>query len=393
MSFEWLVAKRYLWSKRRHPFVGVVSMISMIGIGVGVAALIVVLAVMNGFDEDMKSRIIGLRAHLVVEKDGEFRESAAIARKLESTGLVAGAASYVEGQALFQVGEWGTGVMLRGVDPAREKKVSRFFDYVKQGRLSEGPDGIVVGSELARHAGIKLGSPVMIATQGMDKPAPLAVEGIFTTGMYEYDSNLVFVNLKNAQKLLGMKESVSGLSVYLKNPDAAEMVKARIRDFLGYPFRVRTWMDMNRTLFSALKLEKVVMFLILALIILVASMNIAGSLTVLVMDKTKDVGVLRALGAPPISLVKIFAIDGLVLGLLGAGGGLAAGWSVCWLLKRYSFVELPKEIYYIDRLPVKMNPADTFWVMAVAVALSFLSAFYPAMMAGRLDPVKSLRYE
>ena len=393
MSFEWLVAKRYLWSKRRHPFVGVVSMISMIGIGVGVAALIVVLAVMNGFDEDMKSRVIGLRAHLVVEKDGEFRESAAVIRKLEKTGVVAGVSSYIEGQALFQAGEWGTGVMVRGIQTQREKKVSRFYEYVKQGVLSDRSDGVVIGTELAHRAGLKIGSPVMLATQAMDKPSPLVVEGIFTTGMYEYDSNLVFVNLKNAQKLFNMKDGVSGLSVYIKNPDAAEAVKKKMHDFLGYPYQVRTWMDMNRTLFSALKLEKMVMFLILALIILVASLNIAGSLTILVMDKTKDVGVLRALGASPLSLVKIFALDGLVLGLLGAGTGFAVGSGVCWLLKHYSFIELPKEIYYIDRLPVKMNPMDTFWVIAVAIGLSFLSAFYPAIMAGRLDPVKALRYE
>ena len=393
MSFEWLVAKRYLWSKRRHPFVGVVSGISMVGIAVGVAALIVVLAVMNGFDEDMKSRIIGLRAHLVVEKDGEFRESAAVMQMLEKTGLIAGVSSYVEGQALFQVGEWGTGVMVRGIDTHREKTVSRFYQYVKQGILSDRPDGVVVGSELAHRAGLKLGSNILIATQAMDKPSPLVVEGIFSSGMYEYDANLVFVNLPNAQKLFAMKDGVTGLSIYLKNADQAEVVKKRVHGLLGYPYQVRTWMDMNRTLFSAVKLEKVVMFLILALIILVASLNIAGSLTILVMDKTKDVGVLRALGASSMSLVKIFALDGLVLGLLGAGSGFAAGTGICWILKHYSFIELPKEIYYIDRLPVKMNPMDTLWVIAVAVGLSFVSAFYPALMAGRLDPVKALRYE
>ncbi len=393
MSFEWLVAKRYLWSKRRHPFVGVVSTISVIGIAVGVAALIVVLAVMNGFDQDMKERIIGLRAHLVIEKEGEFREAAAVTQQLEKAGIAAGIAPYVEGQALFQSGEWGTGVMVRGIDTARERKVSRFYQYVKEGTLSEKADGVVIGSELAHSAGLRIGSKVRLATQTMDKPVPLVVEGIFTTGMYEYDSNLIFINLPNAQKFFNRTGQVSGLSVYLKDADHAEEAKKRIRGFFGYPYQVRTWMDMNRTLFSALKLEKTVMFLILALIILVASLNIAGSLTILVMDKTKDIGVLRALGAPPISLVKIFAMDGLVLGLLGAGSGLLAGTGVCWILKKYSFVELPREIYYIDRLPVKMNPSDTLWVIAVAVVLSFVSAFYPAFVAGRLDPVKALRYE
>ena len=393
MSFEWLVAERYLWSKRRHPFVGVVSAISMVGIAVGVAALIVVLAVMNGFDADMKARIIGLRAHLIIEKNGEFREAAAVAGKLLSSGAVKGAAAYIEGQALLQTGDWGTGVIVRGVDTRAEKKVSRFYEYVKQGTLSDRPDGIVVGNELASRAGLKVGSPVQLATQAMDKPAALVVEGIFSTGMFEYDSNLAFVNLKNAQAFFGMGSAVSGLSLYLDDADHADAAKREIRRALGSPYEVKSWMDLNQTLFSALKLEKFVMFLILALIILVASLNIAGSLTILVMDKTKDVGVLRALGAAPASLVKIFAMDGLVLGLLGAGSGFLVGCGVCWLLKTYSFVTLPKEIYYIERLPVRMDPADTLWVLAVAVGLSFLSALYPAVTAGRLDPVKALRYE
>ncbi len=392
MSFEWLVAKRYLWSKRRHPFVGVVSAISVVGIAVGVAALIVVLAVMNGFDEEMRERIIGLRAHLTVEKRGEFLDWPAAAQKLQKDG-VSGAAAYVEGQALLQTGDWGTGVLVRGVDTAAEKKVSRFFDYVKQGTLSDRPDGVVIGHELAKRAGVKIGSPVMLATQSMDKPAALVVEGIFTTGMYEYDSNLAFVNLKNGQKFFGLGQGVSGLSVYLKDAEGAEAAKLELRRVLGPLYDVRSWMDMNETLFSALALEKLVMFLILALIILVASLNIAGSLTILVMDKTKDVGILRALGAAPASLVKIFAMDGLVLGLLGASSGLALGYGVCWVLKNYEFVKLPKEIYYIERLPVQMNPADTLWVITVAVGLSLLSSFYPAITAGRLDPVKALRYE
>ena len=233
----------------------------------------------------------------------------------------------------------------------------------------------------------------MLATQGMDKPSPLVVEGIFTTGMYEYDSNLVFVNLKNAQKLFNMKDGVSGLSIYLKNPDAAEAVKKEIHDFLGYPYQVRTWMDMNRTLFSALKLEKMVMFLILALIILVASLNIAGSLTILVMDKTRDIGVLKALGATPSSLRAIFAADGFLVGASGAAAGFLVGAALCLALKKYSFVELPKEIYYMDRLPVRMNWQDTAAVLGVAVGLSWLSALYPASVAARLNPATALRYE
>ena len=393
MSFHWFIAKRYLWSKRRHPFVGVVSTISILGITVGVAALITVLAVMNGFDEDLKDRILGLRAHLVVEKEGIFDDHAVAAKVIHSSRAVSGISPYVEGQALFQVGEWGAGVLVRGVDAKTERSVSHFFSYITQGTLSDRPDGVVVGNELAKRAHLTIGSEVLIATQTTVKPMAYHVEGIFSSGMYEYDSNLVFLNLKNAQTLFNMNGAVSGLSVYLKKAEQAEAVKRELQQKLGYPHVTRTWMDMNRTLFSALKLEKIVMFLILALIILVACLNIAGCLTILVMNKTKDIGVLKALGATRFDLMKIFAADGLALGLAGAFTGFVIGVGLCLVLKHTAFIELPKEIYYMDRLPVSLNAADAVWVMAVAVGLSFISSLYPAVIAGRLEPVKALRYE
>lgn len=393
MNLHWFIAKRYIWSKRRHPFVGVVSTIAVLGIAVGVAALITVLAVMNGFDQDLKSRILGMRAHVTVEKEGVFNDAASAAVRVGQARGVKGVSPYVEGQALFQVGEWGAGVLVRGVDVRTERNVSRFYSYLTEGTLSEDPGGIVVGAELAKRAHLVLGSNVKLATQNTERPINFRVEGIFSSGLYEYDMNLVFLNLGNAQALFQMPGSVHGLSVYLAREEDAERLKNELQGTLSYPFTVRSWMDMNRTLFSALKLEKIAMFLILALIILVACLNIAGCLTILVMNKTKDIGVLKALGARPADLMKIFAWDGLALGLTGAGFGLVAGAALCAALKYGRWVELPKEIYYIDRLPVAFKSADTTLVVLVAVALSLLSALYPAWMAGRLDPVKALRYE
>lgn len=392
MNYEFIIAKRYIWSKRRHPFVGVIATISVLGICVGVAALIVVLAVMNGFDEDLKNRIIGMRAHVIVEKDGAFGEAPEMIQKLKQFPGVAAAAPFIEGQALAQKDEWASGVLVRGIDAEGEKRVSKFHEYLKAGTMS-GEEGVaVVGSEFAKRLGIGLGASFTLFAQNTEKPLAYRVEGIFSSGMYDYDANLIFLNIQNAQRLFNLG-AVDGISIYLKDPEKAFSVKKALQKTLGYPYDVRTWMELNQTLFGALKLEKTVMFLILALIILVAALNIAGSLTILVMDKTKDIGVLKALGAAPFSLMKVFALDGLLIGFGGACAGLGIGAGLCFLLKRYSLFELPKEIYFIERLPVRMDWSDTLAIVGVALALSFLSACYPAMTAGRLDPVKALRYE
>lgn len=393
MHYEWLIAQRYLWSKRRHPFVGVTSTISIVGISVGVAALLVVLAVMNGFDGELKKRIIGTRAHLVIEKDGALSNYAPLSASLLKLKGVAGASPFVEGQALIQKGEWGTGVLVRGIDPALEGSVSNFHEYLKEGTLSGREKFAVVGSELARRFNLTVGSKFSVLSQSTKKPLEYAVEGIFTSGLYEYDANLLFLNLKDAQELFEMNNAVSGISLKLQNAEEADLYKRGIQNKLKYPYVVRTWMDMNRTLFGALKLEKIVMFLILALIILVACLNIAGSLTMLVMDKTKDIGILKALGATPGGILKIFALDGLFIGLFGVGAGFLTGMTLCLVLAHTSFIDLPKEIYYVDRLPVSIDPLDITLVLALAVILSFVSSLYPAWVAGRLTPVKALRYE
>jgi lipoprotein-releasing system permease protein len=393
MRFEWFVASRFIWSKRRHPFVGVISWISAIGIAVGVAALIVVLAVMTGFDQDLKDRIIGMRAHIVIGKEALFTDADDLAAKLRMIPSIRGASSFVEGQALFQAGQMGSGVLVRGIDAAEERKVSKFYDYLTQGTLSGTPKKAVVGTELAQHMNLRIGSTFDLLSERANQPTTFVVEGIFSSGMYEFDANLIFINLEDAKQLFLMGKAASGVAIALDDPEKALVIKNGLQKNLQYPYEVRTWMEMNRTLFGALRLEKFAMFLILALIILVACLNIAGCLTILVMDKTRDIGILRAMGVTQSALVRIFALDGLILGAGGATLGFAAGMGVCLLLKKYSFVELPKDIYYLDHLPVRITGPDLLAVLTVAIVLSFLSAVYPAIVAGRLDTVKALRYE
>lgn len=392
MSLELFIAKRYLRSKRRHPFVGVVSLISVAGIAVGVAALIATLAVMNGFDSDLKSRIIGLHAHLVIERQGGVADWKALSAHARGDRDVLAAAPFIEGQALIETGGFAAGVLIRGIDPEAEKGVSKFDQYVIRGKFSGRPNGAVVGLELAKRAGLELGSVFRIATQETDKPFEAKVEGIFSSGMYDYDANLVFLGEADARRLFKSSGAL-GLSVAVRDADRADAIKQRLAARLGPGYSVRSWMDLNRTFFAALKLEKITMFVILALIILVASLNIAGSLTILVMDKTRDIGVLKAIGLESGRVAKIFAWDGLILGLLGAGTGLALGLGICWVLQKFRIVDLPKDIYYIEKLPVLVNISDVAWVVGTAVALSFLSALYPAITAVKLDPVKALRSE
>lgn len=393
MGYETWIAKRYLWSKRKHPFVRVTSAVSLVGIAVGVAALIAVLAVMNGFDGDLRDRIIGFRAPLVLEKLTPFNGYASLARQLEANAGITGVAPYVEGQALLKNEELAGGILVRGVDPAAENKVSRLSKYMSRGALGSRPDGIVLGEVLARKMNLAPGSEVRLLSQVSKKPVKLVVEGLFASGMYDYDANVALVSLASAQALFEMPGTVTGLSIALDNPEDAELMKQAIQKRLQAPYVARTWMDTNRTLFGALKLEKAVMFLILGLIIFVACLNIAGSLTLLVIDKTRDIGVLKALGATSSSLLKIFALDGLWLGLSGALAGLGLGGAICFVLSHWRVVELPKEIYYLDRLPVRVELGDTLMIVTLAVALAWLAALYPARVASRLDPVKALRYD
>ncbi|MCG3176267.1 MAG: Lipoprotein-releasing system transmembrane protein LolE [Candidatus Omnitrophica bacterium] len=394
MAAEWFLARRYLWSRRRHPFVGVTATVSVLGVAVGVAALIVVLAVMSGFDEDLKQRIIGMRAHILVEAPAPLEGPDRIASSLRAVPGVEAVSPYIEGQALVQRGEWASGILVRGVDPSAEASVSRFRSYLKQGTLTIQPRRVVVGTELAKRAGLRLGSEIKLASQYVDKPIVVTVEGLYSSGMYDYDANLVITNLATGRELFDLRPNeVQGLSLRLRDADRAPEIKKAVQKALGGGHTVLTWMELNRTLFGALKLEKAVMFLILALIILVACLNIAGSLTLLVMDKTRDIGVLKAVGAPPSLILRVFAFNGLLIGAGGALAGFAVGTGLCAILARYSLIDLPREIYYLDRLPVRMSWTDSAMVLAVAVGLSLVSAFYPAWTASRLEATRALRYE
>jgi lipoprotein-releasing system permease protein len=394
MSLEYWIAWRYIITKRKEKFLGLISAIAILGVVVGVAALMVVTAVMSGFSQDLRNKIIGNYSHLTVTAESGIENPQAIISQLKSIPEIQGASPFISGQALVREGENIFGVKIRGIDPGTVAQVGKLNDYLIYGSLAQlDSEGVIVGKELARFLGLDVGGSLRLQVSPR-KIHNLKVEGIFSSGMYEYDSELVFLHIDKVKEMLGTG-SVTGLAVKLSDLDLTQAVKSKIQNLLGYyPYQIRTWMEANQNFFAALKLEKITMFIILCLIVLVAAFNIISTLIVMVVQKTKDIGILKAIGMSRRRIRRIFIFEGLTIGLIGITLGLGLGWLLCFLLEKYQFVKLPADIYYLDHLPVSLNLwPDVALIISAALAITVLSTIYPALHAGRMHPVDALRYE
>lgn len=410
---EVFIGLRYTRAKRRNHFISFISLVSMLGIAVGITALITVISVMNGFDGELRSRMLGMLADATISAHGEsmpeWRDALVLA---DADPEVRGAAPYVERYVMIQgIADQPAGALVRGIDPAAEAGVSDLLQSMQSGSaddLAPGSWNVVLGRDLALQLGVGVGDKVVIYAASFSatpvgivpKLRRFTVSGIFSAGMQEYDSGMAVTSMADIQKLYGM-DGPSGIRLKLADKQDAWSVARRLADRLGPGFRVRTWMQGNANLLGALEMEKKVMFLILSLIIAVAAFNLVSTLVMLVTDKQADIAILRTLGTSPRSVMGIFMVQGLLVGIIGIGLGVLFGCLLAvnvpdiveWIERVLHVRFLSPDVYYITEVPSELHWSDVGWIAALAFVFCLLATLYPAWRAARTQPAQALRYE
>jgi len=411
-KFEWLIAGRYLRARRKEGAISIIAAFSLVGIALGVATLIIVMSVMNGFREDLMSRILGLNGHLLVQGttdnladyDEAAKRAAAIAGVLRATPIL-------EGQVMANGPRQPTGALVRGIEPVDLRALPLVADHMVSGSLDDfgGDDAVLIGNDLALKLGLAAGDDLQLISP---KPSytPLGsaprmrayrIIGTFSIGMYEYDSSFIFMPMAEAQRFFRFGDRVSGLEIVVDDPDHAEKYNAPLLAAVGGGVRIVDWRQINSGFFTALQVERNVMFIILTLIILVAAFNIISSLIMLVKDKNGDIAILRTMGTSRASILRIFFLVGASIGVVGTFAGTGLGLLFCayiepirQLLESLTGTNLfNAEVYFLSQLPASVDPIEVTVVVVIALLLSFLATFYPSWRAARLDPVEALRYE
>lgn len=411
--YELFIGLRYLRAKRRNGFISVISLISMLGIAVGVMALITVLSVMNGFEQELRNRILSMTSHATITgPEQQIADWQSVIDAAAKHPEVIGAAPYVNGQAMLSSSGKLSGAMIRGILPAEEEQVSDIESKMLRGSLDDledGEYGIVLGRYLAYSLGVAPGDKViMLISQGNVTPAGIVprmrrftVTGIFEAGMYEYDSTLALIHMKDASRLFGMSGEVSGVRLKLTDMFEARRISRELVDYLYGTYYLSDWTRQHANFFRAIATEKTVMFVILTLIVAVAAFNIISTLVMVVTDKQSDIAILRTLGTTPKSIMSIFMVQGTFIGVLGTGIGVSLG--VLLSLNVENIIPamesllgtdlLPDDVYYISDLPSEMNLKDVVSVAVTAFTMSILAGLYPAWRAARTQPAEALRYE
>lgn len=413
LPYELRIGLRYTRAKRRNHFISFISMISMAGIALGVAALIVVLSVMNGFQTELRDRILSVASHIEITGfDGNLEDWQVVAKEASQHPDVKAAAPYVQAQGMLSRDDAVQGVMVRGITPDLEDKVAGFRSHMKSGSLDAlrpGDFGIVLGAELARSLGVTVGDKVtLIAPQGTVTPAGVVprlrafrVVGIFEAGMYEYDSGLALIELSDAQLLYRLGSQVSGVRLKVDDLFKAPQIAREIAPTLTVPAYLNDWTKSHANFFRAVQIEKNMMFIILSLIVAVAAFNIVSTLVMAVTDKQADIAILRTLGASPGSIMAIFVVQGALIGIIGLGAGILGGVTLALnidvvvpFIERVTGVHfLAKDVYYISELPSELQWGDVTWITLISFVLALVATLYPSWRASRVNPAEALRYE
>lgn len=410
MPYEFWIGLRYLLSRKSNAVLSIVTVISIIGVALGVTALSVVLSVVSGFEEDFQRKILGNNSPLIVFKSsGPIKNSADLVPKIESIEGVSAASPFLYNEVLLHSDSGrSAGVVVYGIDPGKVGKVTSLERDIVSGKLSrlsalkgELP-GIAVGRELAEnHLYLFPGATVDILSPGGEltpfgfgpKVRRFEVGAVFKSGLYEYDAKSCYIDFEEAQRFFGRPNEASGIQVNVKKLEEARKVASRLQAVMGDRYYIRHWMELNEDLFKAFKLEKTTFFIVLTMIVLVASFNIVGTLTLLVLTKGKEIAILKAMGATRMAVAKIFMAAGTLIGFIGMVSGLGLGYLTCVALKEYIRFPLNADVYQIDTLPVRMHVTEFALVGVSALLISFLATLYPALSAARLDPAEGLRYE
>lgn len=413
-SFESFVSKRYLLARQGGRLVGLISVVSVLGVAVGVMALIVVISVMEGFDRTLVKKFMGVFSHLEVVPDPFYTKSnymperawQPLLAELRKNPNIIAAAPILNHQTAIQTTGGGEEriefAMFRGIDPEAEESVSDFMQYIEMGNPIPGDREMVIGAELARKLGVRVGDRVLVigkivatANRTAPKSSQLTVSGIFRSGLYDVDDKFVYTSLPTLQRLLLLENEISGIHMKLKEPDRVDEVGQQILGILPYGHGYRTWKMINKPFFEALWVEKVAMFIILLLIVLVAALNIIGTLVMTVVQKTRDIGILKSMGAENTAIMKIFLYHGFLIGTLGTSLGTVWGLRLCVFVEREidTIFELPAGVYGLDRLPVVVEPGIIAFMAGCAMVICVVASIIPAWQAARLNPVEALRYD
>lgn len=413
MRYELFIALRYLKAKRKQAFIAVITVVSILGVMVGVGALIVALGLMTGFHEDIQSKILGANSHLLVFNANltqPINNYQALIPQIEEVPHVVAAAEVVYSKGMVSSPFRSEGVVIYGINPPSIRRVLSIFERMVEGDVAtlasspsaEGREKIILGNELSQNLGVMVGEVVKVLSIDaaslspiglLPKPRYYEVAGVFESGMWQADSQWAFISLHSAQRFFDFGDTASVIEVRVDDIWRVKEIAQAVREKIGSRYILQDWMEMNRSFFSALKLEKLVLFIAISLIVAVAALNIIVTLVMMVMEKNKDIGVLMSMGATSKGIMTTFMLQGIIIGVLGTLLGSLLGGGLCWLMDTYKLIHLPPDVYTISYLPFKVRIGDLLMVVGVALGISFLATLYPSWRASKLNPVEALRYE